>query len=91
MDERETGMNEGTGAEALSAAESNAVTRRELLSRLAGVAGAAAVGAAITGTPARLLAATDDWRVAPPHRNGVMSSFGSISSSNQGSSGDTTT
>ena len=48
--------------------DTNAVTRRELLSRLAGVAGAAAVGSAIVSAPARLLAATDEWRVdlTPP-------------------------
>ena len=58
-DERET-----TG----EALESAAVTRRELLSRAASLAGAAVLGGAITGTPARLLASTEDWRVdlTPP-------------------------
>ncbi|MGV3708523.1 MAG: Gfo/Idh/MocA family protein [Gemmatimonas sp.] len=46
----------------------DAVSRREALSRLANVAGATAMGSAMVGAPARLFAATDDWRVdlTPP-------------------------
>ena len=68
MDERETEIVDGADADPTALAETNAVTRRELLSRLAGVAGAAVVGGALVGAPARLLAATDEWRVdlTPP-------------------------
>ena len=49
-------------------ADANAVTRRELITRVAAAAGTVLVGGAIVGAPARLLAATDEWRVdlAPP-------------------------
>ncbi|MEO7997392.1 MAG: hypothetical protein ABI852_08100, partial [Gemmatimonadaceae bacterium] len=67
-DDRETQGRDGEDAHASPSADALGVTRRELLARAATVAGAALVGGAITGTPARLLAATDEWRVdlAPP-------------------------
>jgi hypothetical protein len=50
------------------------VSRRDLLSGAA----AALAAAAVTGTPARLLASTDDWRVdlSPPRQAGNGSMLG---------------
>jgi hypothetical protein len=54
--------------------ESRSVSRRDLLSGTA----AALAAAAVTGTPARLLASTDDWRVdlSPPRQAGNGSMLG---------------
>ena len=54
--------------------ESRSVSRRDLLSGAA----AALAAAAVTGTPARLLASTDDWRVdlSPPRQAGNGSMLG---------------